>query len=308
MVYQLSKKRLNKFWKLLWKLIKEKDVFFNASAITFNLFICAVPFVLILISILGYILSIDEAFEELIRYGRELFPKFSYETQAGDVVEGAITLEDLIRPLVGARRVFGIAGIVILLFVAQGLFHTLKHVIFDVFDIEERQHPVMEFVHNFFTFGVVGGVFVFFSMAISLLSLFPFGQIVIPYTDIVIEMGWFGDFLANIVPVIFTFLLFYVIFRYISEKKIDVKTALLATLVYTSLFEIVKFGISVYLEYSIKAYQYFYQGYTILIVIAIWAFYSAALFVITAIIARAYHDIFLSQRPSIERNPYTSIS
>jgi len=308
MVYQLSKKRLIKFWKISWELIREKDVFFNASAITFNLFICAVPFVLILISILGYILSIDEAFEELIRYGRELFPKFSYETRAGDVVEGAITLENLIRPLVGARRVFGIVGIVILLFVAQGLFHALKHVIFDVFDIEDRQHPVMEFIYNFFTFGVVGGVFVFFSMAISLLSLFPFGQIVIPYTEIVIEMGWFGDFLTNVVPIIFTFLLFYVIFRYISEKRIDVKTSLLATVVYTTLFEIAKFGISIYLEYSIEAYQYFYQGYTILVVIALWTFYSAALFVITAILARSFHDVFLSQIPAIERNPYTAIS
>jgi len=308
MVYGFNKTKLKKFWQFVWILIKKKDVFFNASAITFNLFICAVPFILILISILGYILSIDEAFEELIRYGRELFPKFSYQTESNDIIEGAITLETLIRPLVGARRVFGIVGIVVLLFVAQGLFHSLKHVIFDVFDIEDRKHPVMEFVYNFFTFGVVGGVFVFFSMAISLISLFPLGQIAIPYTDVVIQLGWVADLLTNIVPIIFTFLLFYTIFRYISEKRIDPRTALVATFIYTLLFEIVKYGISVYLEYALEAYRYFYQGYTILVIIALWIFYSAALFVVTAIIARGYKEIFLAESPAIEKNPYTAIS
>jgi len=308
MDYGINKNKVKRFWRFAWILIKKKDVFFNASAITFNLFICAVPFILILISILGYILSVDEAFQELIRYGRELFPKFSYQTESGDVIEGAITIESMIRPLVGARRVFGIVGIVVLLFVAQGLFHSLKHVIFDVFDIEERKHPVMEFIYNFFTFGVIGGVFVFFTMAISLISLFPLGQIVIPYTDVVIQLGWVADLLTNIVPVFFTFLLFYTIFRYVSEKRISPKTALLATFVYTLLFEIVKFGISVYLEYALEAYRYFYQGYTILVIIALWAFYSAALFVVTAIIARSYRDIYLSESPAIERNPYTAIS
>ncbi|MGF1669791.1 MAG: YihY/virulence factor BrkB family protein [Balneolaceae bacterium] len=308
MVHDFNKDKFKKFWRIIWKLSTEKDIFFNASAITFNLFICAIPFILILISILGYILSIDEAFQELVRYGRELFPSFSFETQSGDVIEGAITIETMILPLVGARRVFGIIGIIILLFVAQGLFHTLKHVIFDVFEIEDRRHPLIEFVYNFFTFGVIGGVFIFFSMAISLISLFTLGQIVIPFTDVVIQMGWLADFLTNIVPIIFTFLLFYVIFRYISEKRIDPKTAIIATGVYTVLFEVAKYGISVYLEYALTAYRYFYQGYTILIIIAIWAFYSAALFVISAIIARAYRDIFLSESPAIERNPYTAIS
>ncbi len=56
------------------KLTGKKDIFFNASAITFNLFICAVPFVLILISIIGYVLSAEEAFNEIVRYGREFFP------------------------------------------------------------------------------------------------------------------------------------------------------------------------------------------------------------------------------------------
>lgn len=296
------------YWLLVGRLALKKDVFFNASAITFNLFLCAIPFTLILISILGYVLSVDAAFDELLRYGRELFPSFTIETQGGDIIQGAITLESLIMPLVEARRIFGIVGIIVLMFFAQGLFHTLKHVLFEVFDIEDRRHPILELVYNFFTFGVVGAVFLFFTIAISLLSLYPLNYTVIPMTDTVLELGWISDALTFLVPLIFTPFLFYVIYRYISEKRMSRKLSLIAALIYTLLFELAKFGVGIYLEYAFTSYRYFYQGYTILTIIGIWVFYAAALFVITAIMARAYHDVYEEDHPSIERKPYTAIS
>ena len=307
----MPKYRLKKFkdyWKLVGRLALKKDIFFNASAITFNLFLCAIPFILILISILGYVLSIEAAFDEVIRYARELFPEFTFETRGGDVIEGVVTIETLILPLVEARRIFGIVGIVVLMFFAQGLFHSLKHVLFDVYDIEERKHPVLELVYNFFTFGVVGGVFLFFTIAISLISLYPLDSIAIPMTDTVIELGWISDVLTFLIPLTFNPLLFYVIYRYISEKRITRKVAFLSAITYTALFEAAKFGIGAYLEYAFTSYRYFYQGYTILVIIGVWVFYAAALFVITAILARAYQDVYDEKQPSIEQNPYTAIS
>lgn len=301
-------KKFKNYWRLVGRLAIHKDVFFNASAITFNLFLCAIPFTLIMLSILGYILSVEAAFDELVRYGRELFPSFTFETQGGDIIQGVVTLEDLIMPLVEARRVFGIVGIIVLMLVAQGLFHTMKHVFFNVFDIEERRHPVIELVYNFFAFGVVGGVFLFFTIAISLISLYPVDSILIPYTEVVIELGWLTEHLTRIVPIIFTPLLFYVVFRYISERRMGRMLAFLSAMTYTFLFELAKYGIGFYLEYALTAYRYFYQGYTILIIIGIWVFYSAALFVFTSIMARAYEDVYLAEKPSIEHNPYTAIS
>lgn len=295
------------FWRLIVRLIKKKDIFFNASAITFNLFICAIPFTLLMISIIGYVLSYDEAFNEILRYGRELFPNFTYESQSGDVFRGAITLESLLNPLIGVRRIFGIIGTVILIFFSQGLFHTLKHVVFDIFEIEDRRHPILEMVYNFLTFGLVGGIFLFFSLSISLVSLISISQLPLPFTDKVVGLQWLYEFLNLVIPVLFTFFLFYIIFRYITEKRMQPKVALVASLVYTTLFELAKSGIGWYLEYALHAYRYFYQGYTILVIIGIWAFYSAALFVLSTIIARAYQQIFV-QDQTIPRNPYTVIS
>ncbi|PKD43121.1 YihY/virulence factor BrkB family protein [Rhodohalobacter barkolensis] len=302
-----DKHKFRAYWKMVADLAMKKHVFFNASAITFNLFICSIPFTLILISIIGFVLSIDTAFEELIRYGRELLPTLNYEGQSGDLIGSAITLETIIEPLVNARTIFGLAGIAILMIFSQGLFHTMKHALFDVFDVEDRKHPILELIHNFFAFGVIGGVFLFFSMAISIISLFSFNEIDIPYTDIVIELGWVADFLTNVIPVIFMILLFYAIFRYISERRMRPKVAFWSAITYTVLFEIAKYGISLYLEYALTAYRYFYQGYTVLIIIVFWVFYAAVLFVITSIMARSYQEVYL-KTPVADRNPYTEIS
>ncbi len=295
------------FWRLIVQLVKKKDVFFNASAITFNLFICAIPFVLLMISIIGYVLSYEDAFNEILRYGRELFPSFTYESRTGDIFRGAVTLETLLKPLIGVRRIFGIVGSIILIFVSQGLFHTIKHVVFDIFEIEDRRHPILEMVYNFFTFGLVGGVFLFFSLAISLVSLVSIDQFSLPFTDMVVQLSWVYDFLNLLIPILFTLFLFYIIFRYISEKRMQPKVAFLASVVYTTLFEVAKLGVGYYLEYAMGAYRYFYQGYTILVIIGIWAFYSAALFVITTIIARSYQEVFIKEK-QIPENPYTLIS
>lgn len=303
-----DKEKFKRYWKRVFELIIRKDLFFNASAITFNLFICAIPFTLILISILGYILSIDAAFQEMLRYGRELFPSFTFQTQDGDIIQGAVTIERLIMPLVSGRRIFGIVGLVILIFFAQGLFHSLKHVLFEVLDIEDRKHPVVEFIYNFFTFGIVGGVFIFFTMAISIVSIFTFDPLLIPQTDIVINLRWVYDLITNVIPVVFTFLLFYIIYRYISEKRMEIKMALISASVYTVLFEVARIGVSIYLEYAFSSYQYLYQGYTALIILGIWVFYSAILFIVAAILARAFEEVYMVNRPSIEKNPYTAIS
>lgn len=295
------------FWSRIVTLLKKKDIFFNASAITFNLFICAIPFILLMISIIGYVLSYDYAFNEIIRYGRELFPSFTYQSESGDVYRGAITLESLLKPLIGARRIFGIIGIIILTFFSQGFFHTLKHVVFDIFDIQDRKHPLLEMVYNYFTFGLVGGLFLFFSLLIFLTSLISFDPLNIPYTDIIFKLNWVYGFLNLIIPTLFTFVLFYVIYRYISEKRMHPKVVLVASTLYTFLFEAAKYGVGKYMDYALSSYRYFYQGYTVLVIIGVWAFYSAVLFIFTTIIARAFQDEFIDENPSYQ-NPYTKIS
>lgn len=122
----MSKNDLRSYWSRVIELTKQVNVIFNASAITFNLFICAIPFTLILISIIGYILSFDAAYTELIRYGTELLPDITYEQTNSVTVESERIVQALLTPLIQGRNVLGLTGIIVMLFLLKVCFIASK--------------------------------------------------------------------------------------------------------------------------------------------------------------------------------------
>ena len=286
----MSKNGLRLYWSRVIELIKVVNVIFNASAITFNLFICAIPFTLILISIIGYILSFDTAYTELVRYGTELLPDITYEQTNSVTVESERIVQALLTPLIQGRNVLGLTGIIIMLFFTQSLFHSLKIVLFNVFDIQNKSHPIKGLLTNFLGLGLLGTVFLFFSLLVSFVSLFELRTIAVPLTEIVIELPWIYELLDLLLPLLFTFMLSFVIFRFMSERKISIPDALQGAALFAILFESAKLLLSLYLSYAITRYEFIYQGYTVIIVLALWVFYLSILFVVSAILLRAKID------------------
>jgi len=286
----MSKNGLRAYWSRVIELVKQVDVIFNASAVTFNLFICAIPFTLILISIIGYVLSIDTAYTELVRYGTELLPDITYEQTNSVTLESERIVQALLAPLIQGRNVLGITGIIIMLFFTQSLFHSLKLVLFNVFDIQKRSHPLKSILANFLGLGLLGTVFLFFSLLVSFVSLFELRTIAIPLTEIVIELPWVYEVLDMLLPLLFTYMLAFVIFRFMSEREISISDAMQGAALFTVLFESAKLLLSLYLSYAMSRYEFVYQGYTVIIVLALWVFYLSVLFVLSAILLRAKID------------------
>ena len=286
----MSKNGLRAYWSRVIELVKQVDVIFNASAVTFNLFICAIPFTLILISIIGYVLSIDAAYAELVRYGTELIPDITYEQTNSVTLESERIVQTLLAPLIQGRNVLGITGIIIMLFFTQSLFHSLKLVLFNVFDIQKRSHPLKSILANFLGLGLLGTVFLFFSLLVSFVSLFELRTIAIPLTEIVIELPWVYEVLDMLLPLLFTYMLAFVIFRFMSEREISISDALQGAALFTVLFLSAKLLLSLYLSYAMSRYEFVYQGYTVIIVLALWVFYLSILFVLSAILLRAKID------------------
>jgi uncharacterized BrkB/YihY/UPF0761 family membrane protein len=262
----MSKNGLRAYWSRVIELVKQVDVIFNASAVTFNLFICAIPFTLILISIIGYVLSIDAAYAELVRYGTELLPDITYEQTNSVTVESERIVQALLAPLIQGRNVLGITGIIIMLFFTQSL------------------------LANFLGLGLLGTVFLFFSLLVSFVSLFELRTIAIPLTEIVIELPWVYEVLDMLLPLLFTYMLAFVIFRFMSEREISISDALQGAALFTVLFLSAKLLLSLYLSYAMSRYEFVYQGYTVIIVLALWVFYLSILFVLSAILLRAKID------------------
>lgn len=294
------------FSKSIIILMKEEDIFHHASAISFNLIICSIPFTLLFVSILGYILSYQAAYDQVIAYAHQVFPSFIYQSTQSDALNGIVTIRGILDPLIGHRQVFGVIGIIVLIIFSMGLFHTIKHVVFEIFKIRDRKHVVMEWIHSFLTFGIIGGIFVFLAISISFFSVLSAQSLHLKLTTKILGSNEFHLFMNHIFPLLFTLLIFYLLFRHISETRLKRSVALVGALTFTFLFGAAKILVTIYLNHVFFGYHLYYQGYAVIAVLGFWAFYSSALLVFATVVARSYQEAFLKN--PLDENSMTSIS
>ncbi len=273
------------FFAEIGRLIRDTNIFYNASALSFNIFICSIPLSLLSLSIIGFVLTPEEASALLIYLASEFFPKTFSDTT---------WLETMIRPLTDRSGILGLVGFGIMVVTSQGLFNIAKLTVFDIFKFTERRHPFLEMLQNFVTIGLLGALMLSFSLTFTLLSVFLSQSIYIPVVDVEVNVAIWYEVITQALSVIFTLLLFFLLFRYLSEKRIGRRASLAGAVTYTLVFEASKWAFAYYVGIALVRYENLYQGYTFVVVTGFWAFYCAVMFVLTTIVVRAFQNILFT--------------
>lgn len=300
-IQEISSSDIKQIFSRFFNLLGSKEVFFNASALTFNIFVCAIPFSFLVFSAVGFILSTDAAVDLTYQLGREFFPSLFYDEE-----NDLEYMQAILDPLVSTKGVLGLVGFAFMIITAQGLFSSAKHILFDVFDIKERKHPLHEMFYSFLTSGIIGGVFLTFAIFFSVVAVFFTDTITIPVIDYQISFSKWYEVGVQASSILFTMLLFLTIYRHLGEKKISWSASITGSLIYTFLFEISKWGFSLYIGYALERYLSLYQGYTFVIITSFWGFYCALIFVIAAMFARSIEDVIIKPPRAEEDLVYPS--
>lgn len=118
------------YGRRVWNSSGEDRIFFLAGGIAFNLLLAAVPFVLLLIAGLTYVLglSADASVSEVIALADRFLPPHAESAQA--------PLHQLIGDLVSSRESLGVYGALVYIWASTRLFGSLRTVLADIFDIE----------------------------------------------------------------------------------------------------------------------------------------------------------------------------
>ena len=120
---------LGDYARRVWVNSGEDRIFFLAGAIAFNILLAAVPFVLLLMSGLTYVLGLSEdasVAEVVALVDRFLPPQ----------VASAEAVHRLIADVVAARQSLGVYGALLYVWFSTRLFGSLRTVLADIFDIE----------------------------------------------------------------------------------------------------------------------------------------------------------------------------
>jgi len=265
-------RRLDKIIKkfgLLWpalKKFKADNGFFLSSGITFNLLINLIPFIMLLLALVGtYLYKDQEVLNHIRAYLRDVAPALDPKI--------AKNLTDVIQH----RQVVGVLGFIGLLWISTWVFGSLRIAFNIVFRVEKSRGMLrgigIDLLMILLT-GILLVVSLFLSSVMAASQSFR-GQIPVVIGP---TLQWF---LKYALPFILTFCMFFLIYKIIPHQKVHVKSALQAALVTGLLWELTKHLFTWYVVH-IARYSNLYGSLNTLVVFVLWVYYSSTIVIVGA--------------------------
>lgn len=262
--------------------LDEDHVWVLSSSIAFNIIICTIPITLILISILGIYLTRENTGTAISDYLNTIVgitPALKEKVQY--ILFSAI---DEISSYSTLTAIIGMLGV---LWTASGLFSTMRDVLNRVFKTRYISRYVTDKLKDFFMVLVVIAVFTISFAATFLYSIIKAVEQKYFKTDILAGFGL--DAASFIFGLLFTFLMFYMIFKIVPHGKIDKKIALISSITTTILYTALKYLFIWYIV-TFATYERVYGAYAAVIGIIFWIYYSSFTFVIGAETGQLYKE------------------
>ncbi len=284
--FKFSYKKVKEFTRHyirgLMNRIDEHHVFLLAGGLAFSLFVCIIPFFLIMFAVLGNILDsqnmqyqVNSAIDAIIPYYKySEFVKKIIFTRINEVIE--------------YKNIAGIVGGFGLLFAASGLFSSMRTILNRVFGIEANVHFLIGKLRDF---GLVIMVILFFFVTTVLTPVLDLiRQSVLHWETLsFLSIGIFEHFLFSILSVIIIFIVFVVLYITVPVRKLGKKATLVSAMWAAILWEIAKQGFGFYLHHF-TTFGRIYGTYALVVVVAFWIYYSSIVFIIGAEIGRLYSE------------------
>ena len=274
---------LKDYLKRIWDNAGDDNIFFLAGAIAFNILLAAVPFVLLLLSGLGYLLNQNAAQStaSVWAFIDQLLPPHAQGTET--------SVHKLIDDIINSSGAVGLYSLIGFVWFSTRLFGTLRAVLGEVFDIEEGR-------------SIIGGKLFDIKITVFSTILFAVYTLINAYlklatsrgTRIVQRLGLQSDVIGRVdfwvgtlAATVFIVLMFFSLYKFIPNRHIRWQSAMLAALVTSALFELAKNLFTAYVGNFNPGSLYTGTLYALAIVVA-WVYYSAVIFILGGEVGRIY--------------------
>lgn len=268
--------------KGLWKRIDDHHVFLFAGGLSFSIFLCIIPFVLIIFAVLGNILDssyvqfqINTLIETIIPYSRySEFVKKIIFNRISEVIE--------------YRNIAGIIGGFGLLFAASSLFSSMRTILNKVYGVETDVNILIAKLRDFALVFMV--IIIFFMTTISMPTIDLLREKAGEWTALgFLSSGLFSHLIFSLLSLLLIFIVFNVLYFTVPLRKLGRKATFMSALWAAILWEAAKQLFGYYL-YNFAAFNRIYGAYALIVVVAFWIYYSSVVFIIGAEIGFLYFE------------------
>jgi membrane protein len=260
-------KRFTKGLRILWEALKKFNGdhgFFLSAGITFNLLICLIPFILLLLSLLGsYLYSYREVLDHLRNYLQRALSSFDPRI-----------MKNILR-IIQDRKIVGVLGIGGLIWTSTWVFSSLRTALNMVFQVEKGR-GILRGKGIDLLMIVLAGAFLFASMMFTSVTTIVQRYGFSPFLDMVPIIRFI---LKYLIPFLFTFWMCFLIYKIIPNKKIQLKIALQTAFFTSLLWEVAKQFFGWYVL-RLGRFSMVYGSLSALAIFFIWVYYSSAILLV----------------------------
>lgn len=275
----------------LYHRIDEHHVFLLAGGLAFSLFVCIVPFVLIVFSVLGLILEASSLEQEIISYVDKFIP---YEQYASFVKQIIFSRLDEFRIY---KNIAGYIGVVGLLFAASSLFSSMRTVLNRVYCVDISKHVVIAKLRDL---GMILLVLLFFlvsTTSLPLLEIIKDSAYKIKILEF-FRLSFVQNILFSVASFSIVFIMFFTLYYLVPYDKLGKRVTAISALSATVLWEIAKQAFGYYIT-NFASLTRVYGTYVLMIVVVFWIYYSSITFILGAEIGQLYRE----RRERLRKSP-----
>ena len=249
---------------LLWHIFRkfgEDHGFFLSSGITFNLLICFVPLMLLLLALVGTYLSSDR---EVLNHLRRS-------------IESAVPTLDprimkSILAIIRDRKIVGVLGIGGLIWTSTWVFSSLRTALSVILQAE-KERGILHGKAVDLLMVILAGLFLWMSMTLTSSITLLQGYRISPSLGVGVILRFA---LKYVLPFFFTFWMAFFTYKIIPNRKIRFRTALYAALFTSLMWEVAKQLFGWYVLH-LGRFSILYGSLSTLAIFFIWIYYSSVI-------------------------------
>jgi membrane protein len=253
-----------------------------AGGLSFSLFVCVVPMVLIIFSLLGIYLEKPSIASEIRIFIESLIPYDQFAEQVEEIVFNRV---DEFRSYKGLAGLLGLVG---MLFASSGLFSSMRTILNMIYKAEPH---VFVLISKLRDFGMVFMVMLYFLFSTTIL---PGLNIIEDMADRIgflqiPQLGFLLDLLLILFSLGVIFGAFFIIYFFVPQARLSKKTIAVSAISAAVLWEIAKEIFGFYIT-NMVTLKKIYGAYLFLIAVGFWIYYTSIVFILGALIGQLYRE------------------
>ena len=260
----------------------DNHIFLLGGGLAFSIIICIVPFVLIVIYLLGRMLESSSVNYQIDLFIDTLIPYLRYSNYVKDIIHSRGD------EVIAYKNIAGYIGAVGLLFAASGLFSSMRTGLNLIFKIPGGK-PV--YVGKLRDLGMVLLVVIFFLLSTAILPVFEILKDSAEKVELLksFELTNIEGKLFFIMSILTIFILFYTLYNLIPYKRLGWKVPAVGAF-WAALLWVVAKEIFGYYITNVASIKRIYGTYMLFAVVTFWIYYTSIIFLIGAQIAQLFRE------------------